>query len=64
MTDYVVLAGDDGKKWEELGTFSASSETVAKREALAAKRPQGGFVVAVPARSWKPEDKKPKLSFV
>lgn len=70
-TDYIVLietgndaAGSKGMKWEILGTFNASSEASAKRQALAAHKPEGGVVAAVPARSWKPEDLKPKLSFV
>jgi len=64
-TQYVVLAlSDKDGMWHELDTVEANSDSAAKKKALAAKRPEGATVVAVPARSWKPEDLKPKLSFV
>lgn len=63
-TEYVVLASDDGEKWESLGRYTATSEAVAKATALGALRPQGGWVVAVPLRSWKPENKQPQIRFV
>ena len=63
-TEYVVLASDDGTDWQVLDRISASSEAAAKVEVLRVHRPQGGWVVAVPARSWKPEDKRPKLTFI
>lgn len=63
-TKYVVLARLGDKSWGELAVVEASSDAMAKKKALAEKRPEGGEVVAVPERSWKPEDLKPKLSFV
>jgi hypothetical protein len=61
--DYIVLAKTEDGHWEELGPFSASSDSAAKRLALAANKPEGAEVVAVTARSWKPEDLKPELRF-
>jgi len=49
--------------WSKLGTLAASSQAAAKRQALAQWHSTGGTVVAVPSRSWEPEDLKPKLSF-
>jgi hypothetical protein len=69
QTDYIVLVstgeylGKEPGAWLELGTVQASSQASAKRQALAQYKPEGGTVVAVPARSWEPEDLKPKLSF-
>ena len=63
-TLYVVLAKTEDGHWEELGVIRAAVESTAKRKALAQSRPEGAEVVAVPSRSWKPEDLKPKLSFV
>jgi len=67
QTTYIVLVNDpDGVNdllWKELGTVDASSQASAKRQALAQYKPEGGTVVAVPSRSWEPEDLKPKLSF-
>lgn len=62
-TAYVVLAKAADGHWEELDTVTATSDFAAKRKALADNRPGGAEVVAVPVRSWKPEDLKPKLSF-
>jgi hypothetical protein len=67
LTEYVVLVNDpDGTNdldWRQIGTVKASSGPTAKRLALALGHPEGGTVVAVPVRSWEPEDLKPKLSF-
>lgn len=70
ITEYVVLLerGDGGSQgagivWERLGVVRANSSSAAKRAALAEHHPEGGTVVAVPTRSWEPEDLKPKLSF-
>ena len=62
-TEYLVLARASESTWEEVGTVKASSQGAAKRQALAQHKPEGGVVVAVPMRSWEPEDLKPKLSF-
>jgi hypothetical protein len=62
-TEYVVLAQSSESTWEEVGTVKASSQGAAKRAALAQFKPDGGIVVAVPSRSWEPEDLRPKLSF-
>ncbi len=64
LTEYVVLrqTAPEGP-WVELGTVKAASQAVAKKAGLAEWAPTGGVVVAVPARSWEPEDLKPKLSF-
>jgi hypothetical protein len=68
-TEYVVLvqadeAGDDGLTvWKEIGKVKASAGGTAKRAGLAQYYPEGGVVVAIPVRSWEPEDLKPKLSF-
>jgi len=64
-TKYIVLAlNEKDGSWDELDTVEASSDSAAKKKALTDHRPGGATVVAVPARSWKPEDLKPKLSFV
>lgn len=63
QTTYIVLCATSESVWEELGTTTASSQAAAKRQALAQYKPEGGTVVAVPSRSWEPEDLKPKLSF-
>jgi hypothetical protein len=62
-TEYVVLAQSSESTWEEVGTVKAASQAAAKRSALAQHKPEGGIVVAVPTRSWEPEDLRPKLSF-
>lgn len=62
-TEYLVLAQSSESTWEEVGTVKASSQAAAKRAALAQHKPEGGLVVAVPTRSWEPEDLRPKLSF-
>jgi hypothetical protein len=65
MTTYMVLAQEPtSKAWVELATVDAASDSQAKKKALAKERPEGATVVAIPSRSWKPEDLKPKLSFV
>ena len=58
-----MLAKNEDGHWEELGTVNTSSDFAAKRQALAAYRPEGAEVVAVTTRSWKPEDLKPELRF-
>ncbi len=65
QTEYVILIQTDGapNAWTELGTVKASSQAAAKRQGLAQFHSEGGTVVAVPSRSWEPEDLKPKLSF-
>jgi hypothetical protein len=63
QTEYLVLAQASESTWEEVGKVKASSQGAAKRQALAQYKPDGGIVVAVPTRSWEPEDLKPKLSF-
>lgn len=63
-TAYIVLLqGDNDSMWLELGKVNASSQGAAKRQGLALYHSEGGTVVAVPVRSWEPEDLKPKLSF-
>ena len=62
-TEYLVLAQASESTWEEVGKVTASSQGAAKRAALAQFKPDGGLVVAVPSRSWDPEDLRPKLSF-
>lgn len=64
-TEYVVLVqtDDKGVTWERLGRVKAAGQAAAKRQALAQYRPEGGMVVAVPVRSWEPEDLKPQLRF-
>ena len=62
-TEYIVLLqAAPGGPWTELGTVRGTQSS-AKRQALAEYHPEGGTVVAVPSRSWEPEDLKPKLSF-
>lgn len=63
QTEYLVLAQSSESTWEEVGKVSASSQGAAKRSALAQFKPEGGLVVAIPLRSWEPEDLRPKLSF-
>ncbi len=67
LTEYVVLVQaeehKDGLVWKKLGTVNAAGQSAAKKQGLALYYPEGGVVVAVPARSWEPEDLKPKLSF-
>jgi hypothetical protein len=65
LTEYVVLVqtDQDGNEWKVIANVKASSGPTAKRQALAENYPQGGRVVAVPVRSFEPEDLKPKLSF-
>jgi len=63
QTSYIVLIEREDQVWQELGHVKASGASSAKRAALAEFAQQGGTVVAVPARSWEPEDLKPKLSF-
>jgi hypothetical protein len=62
QTEYIVLCATSEGVWEELGRVRGSQSS-AKRQALAQFKPEGGTVVAVPSRSWEPEDLKPKLSF-
>lgn len=62
-TEYVVLVETQTGTWDAIGNVQASSAGMAKRQGLAMYRPEGGTVVAVPSRSWEPEDLKPKLSF-
>ena len=64
-TEYLVLLQSEGQRvsWLELGKVTASSQGAAKRQGLAQYHEEGGTVVAVPVRSWEPEDLKPKLSF-
>lgn len=64
-TEYIVLLQSEGTRvsWLELGKVNASSQGAAKRQGLALYHSEGGTVVAVPVRSWEPEDLKPKLSF-
>lgn len=63
-TEYLVLAQTGSGTWDELGTVTTrGGQFAAKRQALAQYRPEGATVVAVPSRSWEPEDLKPKLSF-
>ena len=62
-TEYLVLARSSESTWEEVGKVKAASQGAAKRSALAQYKPEGGTVVAVPIRSWEPEDLSPKLSF-
>lgn len=62
-TTYLVLIERETGSWQELGHVQSASAFAAKRAALAEYAPQGGTVVAVPVRSWEPEDLKPKLSF-
>jgi len=62
QTEYIVLVSTSESTWEELGKVRGSQAS-AKRQALALYKPEGGTVVAVPSRSWEPEDLKPKLSF-
>lgn len=64
FTQYIVLIQTGEGVWDELGTVTASSQSGAKSKALADHRPEGGTVVAVPIGSWKPEDKRPKLTFI
>lgn len=63
-TEYTILwgAANDGI-WNEIGTVVAASESAAKNKGLATWKPEGGWVVAVPTRSWKPENKTPELRF-
>jgi len=62
-TEYIVLISEDERGgWRVLGTVRGTQSS-AKRQALALYKPEGGTVVAVPSRSWEPEDLKPKLSF-
>lgn len=64
-SDYIVLwraKEEDG--WTELGTVTAASEAAAKNHALGQWKPEGGWVVASPSRSWKPENKQPQIRFV
>lgn len=63
-SEYVVLWRDGVDEWTELGVVTASSEAQAKNKALALWKPAGGWVVAAPARSWKPENKQPQIRFV
>jgi hypothetical protein len=63
QTEYLVLARSSESTWQEVGTVKASSQGAAKRSALAQYKPEGGVVVAIPTRSWEPEDLSPKLSF-
>jgi hypothetical protein len=63
QTEYVVLVQNDNGTWDELAKVKATSQGAAKRAALTAAKPDGGTVVAIPERSWEPEDLKPKLSF-
>jgi hypothetical protein len=65
QTEYLVLLQSEGQRvsWVELGKVNASSQSAAKKQALSQYHPEGGTVVAVPVRSWEPEDLKPKLSF-
>lgn len=64
LTEYIVLVkGANDGMWLELGTVNATSQGAAKRQGLAMYHSEGGTVVVVPARSWEPEDLKPKLSF-
>ncbi len=63
-TDYLVLARVSESTWEELGTVTTTGgQFAAKRKALTLYKQEGATVVAVPSRSWEPEDLKPKLSF-
>lgn len=64
FTQYLVLVQTGDGVWQELATVNASSQSGAKSKALADHRPEGGTVVAVPKHSWKPEDKRPKLTFI
>ena len=64
QTSYIVLVSEDDEGgWRVLGKVTAAGASTAKRQALAQYKPEGGTVVAVPSRSWEPEDLKPKLSF-
>jgi hypothetical protein len=66
--EYVVLEGAsvDGPvanlnppNWAELGTFTATSETAAKRQAITkAGQRIYGPIVAIPSRSWRPSTPK------
>lgn len=63
-TEYNVLLETKEGDWQLIAVkVQASSGSAAKRLALAESHPEGGTVVAVPTRSWEPEDLKPKLSF-
>lgn len=64
-TEYVVLVqtDDKGVTWERLGRVKAASQGAAKRKGLEQYKPDGGIVVALPTRSWDPEDLKPQLRF-
>lgn len=63
-SDYIVLwRAKEDDAWTELGKVTAGSEPAAKNEALGKWKPEGGWVVACPSRSWKPENKQPELRF-